>query len=497
MRPTAWAMTTLLVLGLACAGSEEGDAGAEAVVSPEPEAPGEGGEPAGEPEPAIEREPLQALVVTSSAADAPNLLDGDPETRWVPQGDAAGEGVWIRFEAPHRLETLQVETCGDTVPLRLLVNGAEVGSRAGNRVTFDLPEGEAKTLSLTIPEGQEACLSEVRVEGADGPLALAPPRSVEARVEISSTLEPVALHHLSYLFDGRPHVAWEEGAKGNGEGESIQISFREDITITAIELWNGDHRSAEAYAKHTRIRKLEVEAEGRRVMFDVPEGMAPQQLELDPPVSARVLTLSVAAVTKGTASEDLVVSELRFRDRQGPFTIRPAGADDLPEKLAKRIEGKPLAKVVDKTFRELCGEEERVLKLRGDGSFTYGETVEEGDTPRRWVLDGAWAPVKREVELRGRRRRVEPTFVPNQGAEAGEGAEAVEGRVSISLLQGAGEEDTKERLQRLAKGGAAGRVSCLMEGRAVVPSKLQELAGDREVILVEGEGLTDLLLHAP
>ncbi len=496
MRPTAWVVTSMLGLGLACGGSG-GDDGVEPVVPPEPEAPTDGTTPeAPPPEPEVEREPLQALVVTSNRADGPNLLDDDTSTSWTPSGDAAGEGVLMRFEAPRRLSKLTVQTCGDAVPLQLYANGDDLGTSSGSEVSFALPAGDVKTLFLKITEGADACLAEVRVEDATGELALAPPRSLPARVEVSSTLEPEAAYHASYLFDGRPHFAWVEGAKGSGDGESIQLTFRKDTTITAIELLNGYHRSQDHYEKNARVRKLEIEAEGRRVMLDVPEGMVPRKLEFDPPVSTRVLTLTVAAAKKGTTYEDLVISELRFHDRKGPFTVEPMGPNRLDEKLQKQIEGKPLASMVDKAYRQVCGQP-RELKLRSDNSFVYYESLEGGDSSSQVVLDGAWVPAKGGIQLFARRHVVESTFAPYGGQEDQESVEVAGGTLEVAPLESLGKDEVVKRLQDWAKGGAADRVECLLDGRKVDPTKIKDVLGDAQIILVEGKAITDLLVHAP
>lgn len=479
---------------LACAGSS----GPEDVEPEplEPPAPDQLEPEPVEPEPEIEREHLQALLVTSTREDGPNLIDGDPSTTWTPKGDASGEGVLLRFEKPERYQGVTVETCGEPVELQLYANGSEVGTKTGSTVAFDLSNGDVKTVFVKIASGADACLAEVRMQTMGGFLAMAPPRSQEARVQASSTLEPVAAYHHTYLFDGRPHFAWVEGAKGSGDGESLQLTFRKDTRITALELWNGYHRSDDHYEKNARIRKLEIEAEGRRVMLDVPEGMVPRKLEFDPPLSARQITLTVAASKKGTKYEDLVLSELRFWDRQGPFTIHSMEPSRLEEKLQQQIKKKPLAKVVDKTFRQVCGQD-RELKLRTDNSFVYYELEETDDITRRVVLDGAWTPAKGGIQLYARRHVAEQNFNPYGAGGDAESVEVAGGILKLSPLKSLGKDDVMKTLQEWTKGGAQDRVACLMDGRKPDPAKIKEFLEKGQVILIEGKAITDLMVHRP
>jgi hypothetical protein len=382
------------------------------------------------------------------------------------------------------------------VELQLYANGNEVGTDRGTTVEFDISGGEVKTLFVKIMSGADACLSEVRVQTAGGFLAMAPPRTVEARLEVSSTLEPEAAYHGSYLFDGRPHFAWVEGAKGSGDGESIALTFREDTPIAAVELWNGYHRSTDHYEKNARIRKLEIEAEGRRVMLDVPEGMVPRKLDLDPPLSARQITLTIAASKKGTQYEDLVVSELRFWDRSGPFTVVSMEPTRLDEKLQQQIKKKPLATMVDKTFREVCGQP-REFKLRTDNSFVYYELEETEDITRRVVLDGAWAPAKGGIQLFARRHVAEQSFNPYGTEGSADSVEVAGGTLKVESLKSLGKDAVMETLQTWAKGGAMDRIECLMDGRKPDPAKVKAFLEEGQVILVEGKAITDLLVHRP
>jgi hypothetical protein len=490
VRASGWVIAATAGVVLACGGSTPE---VEEPVEVEPDEL----EPEPEPEaPVAIAEPLQALFATSNRAEAEALLDQDADTGWRPTQDAAGEGVLLRFERPRELKSVHVQTCGDSAELGLYVNGASMGSKQGADVSFEMPSGEVRSVFVKILRGADACLSEIVISDGTGPLFLGPPRRVEARVEVSSTLEPSAAYHETYLFDGRQHFAWVEGAKGSGDGESIQINLKKDQAVSAVEIYNGYHRSKDHFEKNARVRKLEIEAQGRRVMLDVADGMAPRRLDLDPPLAARTLTLTVAASQKGSAYEDLAISELRFFDREGPFTISPSKPKDLEGALHGALEGKPLGEVVGKTFRQVCGGQ-REFKLRWDHSFVYYELDETSEHSREVILDGAWVPGKGGIKLYGRESIAEQEFTPYGTVPPEDSERVTGGDLTIESFQALGEEGLKDLLANWSKMGANDRVECLINGRAPDMDALQQIVGDRQVIVVHGKAITDILVHNP
>jgi hypothetical protein len=492
-------MTMALVglTGLAC-GSDPAPEVPDVPPAPAPADVQAAPPPAPVAPPEVEREPLQSLSPTSNVHDAPLMLDGDPNTRWVPRGDAAGEGVLLRFEQPHPLTKARVVGCdGVANRLQLYADGKLVDDGDGPDVSFELPDGlSARSVFVKVTRGDKACIADIELGGPDGAWLLAPPRSVEARVDVSSTLEPKPAYHSSYLFDGRPHFAWVEGAKGSGDGESVQITFSSNQRIVAIDLWNGYQRSDDHFTKNGRVRKLDIDAEGHRVMLDVPPDAGMVTLPLDPPISARVLTLTVAATARGTAYEDMVISEMRFRDREGPFTVRPTPPSDLTDALKKTLVGKPLGEAVGKTFRQVCGLD-REMKFRDDHSFVRYERLDESSTAEE-VFDGAWVPTKLGAELYGRRHRVEASWTPYGGGEVTATDRVSGGEIAVSTFQALGREGVAEAITRFQKAGASDRVDCLMSGKEPDVEKLKALVSDGAMVLVvEGKAITDILIHQP
>lgn len=79
---------------------------------------------------------------------------------------------------------------------------------------------------------------------------------------------------VTNLIDGDPSTAWVEGAPGDGEGEWIEVEFR-DFVPHAIGILNGYTKSEETYYQNNRVKRCEVEfidPDGNRVTVSQGDG---------------------------------------------------------------------------------------------------------------------------------------------------------------------------------------------------------------------------------
>jgi hypothetical protein len=356
--------------------------------------------------------PLAALVSTS--ANAFRLMDGDLKTEWKPHGHKANEGILLRFEEPTAIDGVKLHPCG---PGRAEIEGFADGASIG-KVTFGAEAGtlavdhRVRSVFLRVRSWEEsACLGEVQVLGA----AIRGPRVVSSRYEASSTLEPIAAYRPDYLFDGRLDFGWVEGAEGLGIGETVGASWKEPVTITAVEIWNGYQRSEDHFAKNARAKRIAVVIGGERMELDVPDTMGPSLLQLPRPVpDALSITIEILEATPGTRYPDLVLSELRIHDAEGPFTLGSTRYKQQAFGTLNRARGTAIERLVDYSLVSHCAPEERQLKLRSNNSFVYYATDAEGADE---VFDGAWvvkgpSGAGTQLQLYGRRHRTERDWTP-------------------------------------------------------------------------------------
>jgi hypothetical protein len=370
---------------------------------------------------------LQALVATSGEG-VELLLDGDPTTGWSPAHDAVDEGILLRFEEPTRVMQAKVQLCPESSPVTFesFVNGAQntlVRVNPGGPVLIpwrggaDTPAIKSLFLRVVNSDGaMDVCEISMQLPPEQG-LQVRAPRTIPATVQASSVLEPAAAYHPGYLFDGRTDFGWVEGAEGLGVGETLSIAFEGPVQISGLDLWNGYQRSQDHFSKNARLAAVELRIDGGEPqLLRVADTQGAQQLALAAPAEGQRLELRVAEVVAGSRYEDLVISELRLRDAQGPLGLRTQDLDHQEQALRARIQGHELDRIVDRTWRGLCNEQTR-LTLRSNHSFvSYGQEDQGPDDSVSEVFDGAWVDGElgppASIQTFGRRHRTETTWQP-------------------------------------------------------------------------------------
>lgn len=353
---------------------------------------------------------LQALVPTSGT-NAEAMLDGKADTGWKPEGDSEGEGVLFRFEGELTLARVSVESCGGKrTAITPFVDGNELGAvtvQGKKTPVIVLNPRKVRSVFLRLDDaGPGACLAEVSFE-ADKPLQVRAPRSLAATAKASSVLAPADAYHPGYLFDGRLDFGWVEGVKGPGIGESMTLTFAAPVTLTAIEVWNGYQRSEDHFKKNARAKKVTLTVDGVEPLeLTLKDAQGSQKLALPKPVSTRSLTLTIKEAYPGTKYDDLVLSELRVWDAEGPRAIATGDLAERAEALKAELAGGPLKTFADRTLRSACrGQGSEVeAKFRTNHSFViYRASAEEKE-----VSDGTWILKDgKTVELFGRSHRSE------------------------------------------------------------------------------------------
>ncbi len=385
---------------------------------------------------------LQALVPTSGA-NAESLLDGKPASGWKPEGDSEGEGVLFRFEGEAPVTKVNVEGCGPgRLTLTPFINGSEYSQVSFDKKTTvaSISSKKVRSVFLRIDDaGTTACIGEVSFLGdKDKPLEVRAPRGLNATAKASSVLAPADAYHPGYLFDGRLDFGWVEGVKGPGIGESMALTFTAPITITAIELWNGYQRSDDHFKKNARAKKITVTVDGTEpIELAVKDAQGPQKLTLPKPATTRSLTLTIKEAYPGTKYDDLVLSELRVWDAEGPRAIVTNDLLERAKAMKTEIDGGPLKGFVDKTLRSVCQVSgyELEAKFRTNHSFVVYRSADEETGAVKEVLDGTWILKDgKTVELFGRSHRNEMSFDPYADADGKETTSIIGGALKVTRV---------------------------------------------------------------
>ncbi len=453
---------------------------------------------------------LQALTPTSGAG-AEQLLDGDAATGWRLAGDSADEGVLLRLERPVSLDGLSVRACpgAERVKLQVDVDTASQGhveaTAAQDGVLKFQASQEVRSLFLRLQEPTPAkvCLGEVRLLQGGQPLDVKPPRTLKGTVKASSVLMPAEAYHPSYLFDGRPDFGWVEGAKGTGQGESITLTLEAPAEVVALELWNGYQRSEDHFRKNARAGRLALSVDGGApVSLAVKDASGPQTLKLPAPVKGTTFTLTVEKALAGKKYPDLVLSELRLVDKQGPLTVRTPDLEERTQALAAKVASTPLTDVVDRSWSNRCeplgADSSRRLRLRTNHTFVIYENATQGDNAIEDVADGTWVMQKSgnpwtTVEVFGRRHRSEVSWEPYSSDVPKDTTRIIGGKLEIARVRDLSLAEFQKTISGWKSGdnAIAGCVDAPegQEGRATYKDLVKQGA-----IIVRGTALSDIMV---
>lgn len=377
---------------------------------------------------------LIGLAATSTAAGFPveNLIDGDPKTHWqCMKGAAQGEEItfWFSAEKESLAETLTVECrkgdgFSEIKKLEIFINensGIEIlpGEKMQigeplKSLTIRLKETAGlktvfkkyKTDKIEIRTPEDAArfgIAEVTFSDKAGKrLKLSAPTRLEGIVTASSVLNPEYFYTPSRLFDNRLDFAWVEGAAGDGTGEILNFQFKNEVNITAIQIWNGYQRSQSHFDQNGKIRDFELsDGENNPVILTLRNSEPSQKLLLETPVKSKNLKLKIKNIYPGKKFKDLAISELRFFDSDQPFVINPVFA-------AEELKNNPL--VGKYILNKIEKEDFTILQsiiFYPDGTYSFHSSEESPtDDSRIWESGGGWqvlknSPTNTEIKLTG------------------------------------------------------------------------------------------------
>lgn len=136
------------------------------------------------------------------------------------------------------------------------------------------------------------------------------------KITASSTREPVGSngYDCNNLIDKNNTTAWVEGVTGDGIGEYVLFSADGIVSVNAIRISNGYHKSKDLYYKNNRIKNMRLEfSDGTfenvyfKDDFDLEE-----DIKFVTPKQTAYVKMIIESVYSGSKYDDTCINEVSF-----------------------------------------------------------------------------------------------------------------------------------------------------------------------------------------
>ena len=368
---------------------------------------------------------LSGVYVTSIKTphdnfDYENLFDGDENTFWATMpGAGPDEGIMLYFQNPQDISHLQImQNDGSDFSriqeVEIYTNGqSPIQSLVSNEIKIDKQDVTSLYIRIiglkdiemvtsddyinqrSFDNSKSAAISELMVYSGQSKLSLIAPRKMDGKVNASSTLAPEISYGVQNLFDSRKEFAWAEGAKTNGENETISIELNEKIQLSGLKINNGYQRSDSHYKANTRVKSISISNEAGQnssVVFDDIAGE--QMVEITTPLEGAKFTLTIDEVYPGDRYKDLVISEMKLVSDGQDIIIKNNIAEGVKSDLYNEVKGTLLGDYVDirkaNSVEEIDGYSRSII-LRSDFTFVaYNKSWSDDGFSEKLIADGNW-----------------------------------------------------------------------------------------------------------
>jgi hypothetical protein len=109
--------------------------------------------------------------------------------------------------------------------------------------------------------------------------------------------------------DGDVITSWQEGAEGQGSGESITLNF-EKSEVKVIACCLGNWRDDWLYYANCRPKTMTLQIGNQSFDVEFTDAQIPHYIILSDKVEAESLTLTINEIYEGTDYSDCCISEL-------------------------------------------------------------------------------------------------------------------------------------------------------------------------------------------
>lgn len=138
------------------------------------------------------------------------------------------------------------------------------------------------------------------------------------RVVIRDTAQSSFINQSGYsnlaaqAFDDSETTSWQEGAAGNGIGESISAGFDREYGVSGIFFKLGNYRTPKLWNDNVRPKTLNINLNGTILTATFPDQMAQFAVILSAPIKTDRIIITVTDVYNGNKYQDCAISDVQI-----------------------------------------------------------------------------------------------------------------------------------------------------------------------------------------
>ncbi len=312
----------------------------------------------------------------------------------------------VIFDAPIKIESIEVETCGGTKPfsdgveLFLDYNQKRLFSDGGRKIVKFKVGASARTLTLGFLESQGLCLDRIAMKTTGEWLR---PRIIAA---IGNSVIADGAIGLSprTVPDGKKIKPLGVGKSERKPGEWL-LSWDNPLIVESIRIWNGNQSPGDSFSEYDRVRELDIRADGAKpVRTSLEDRRYSQQIDLADVRAIRTLELKSVSSYPGSLATEPMLSEIQLS--AGGETWIPV----IPSvSTSETIAGESLqaAVVRERGYGDILDRELRTddsagtwkFRFRSDGTFFARVFIDRARISKAWSVSGAWRLLEKPAKI--------------------------------------------------------------------------------------------------
>lgn len=308
----------------------------------------------------------------------------------------------VIFEAPLRVETVEVTTCEGTKPfsdgveLFLDYDEKRLFRDGGRRTVKFNVKATTRALTLHFLESPGLCLENLRLKTASEwlkPRILASTGSfVLADGSLGSSPRAIGEGKKRKIIGGRKSGEWS-------------LQWENPLIVESIRIWNGSQYPGDAFNENDRVRELEIRTDGVKAeKVTLEDRRYFQDIEIKEPRAIRTLDLKSLSTYSGNTESEPMLAEIQLSaGGENWIPIVPVGSsgeENGESAQAQVVRERGYGDILDRELRADERGDVWKFRFRSDGTFFARVFVDRARVARAWSVSGIWKMNEKKSEAK-------------------------------------------------------------------------------------------------